>query len=118
MRWVIIIAIILGASSVMLGAAMRHIGTDANMDILQTALKYHQLYSIVLLALALYVINKRATWKINLAPILFTSGIVIFSGSLYLMAFLNLSFLGAATPIGGTLLIAGWLALLPLAKEA
>ena len=82
MRWVLVIASILGASSVLVGAAMRHIGTNANMDILQTALKYHQLYSVVLLALGLYMINKTASWKVRLAPILFTAGIIIFSGSL------------------------------------
>lgn len=111
MRWVLVIASILGALSVMIGATMRHISTNANMDILQTALKYHQLYSVVLLATGLYAINKTSSWKIRLAPILFTSGIIIFSGSLYLMAFLNLTFLGMATPIGGVLLIAGWASL-------
>lgn len=113
MRWVLVIASILGASSVLVGAAIRHIGTDANIDILQTALKYHQLYSVVLLSMGLHVINKTSSWKISLAPILFTAGIIIFSGSLYLMVFLNLTFLGAATPIGGVLLIIGWLALIP-----
>ena len=117
MRWVLVIASILGASSVLVGAEMRHIGTNANMDILQTALKYHQLYSVVLLALGLYMINKTASWKVRLAPILFTAGIIIFSGSLYLMAFLNLTFLGAATPLGGVFLVLGWVTLILLVSK-
>ena len=42
---------------------------------------------------------------------LFLSGILIFSGTLYLMALTNERWLGAMTPIGGTALLAGWLAL-------
>ena len=42
---------------------------------------------------------------------LFIFGILIFSGTLYLMALTNMRWLGAITPIGGTALLAGWLAL-------
>ena len=42
---------------------------------------------------------------------LFLAGALIFSGSLYLMAFGGPRFLGAVTPIGGVLLLAGWLTL-------
>lgn len=42
---------------------------------------------------------------------LFLFGILVFSGTLYLMALTNIRWLGAITPIGGTALLAGWLAL-------
>ena len=40
---------------------------------------------------------------------IWSAGIVIFSGSLYLLAVTNLRWLGAITPIGGTLFLIGWL---------
>jgi uncharacterized membrane protein YgdD (TMEM256/DUF423 family) len=43
---------------------------------------------------------------------IWTAGITIFSGSLYLLAVTNVRWLGAITPFGGLLLLAGWLLLL------
>jgi uncharacterized membrane protein YgdD (TMEM256/DUF423 family) len=48
----------------------------------------------------------------RLAAGFFTAGIVIFSGTLYLLAITGLTWLGAITPIGGLLLMAGWAALI------
>jgi uncharacterized membrane protein YgdD (TMEM256/DUF423 family) len=47
----------------------------------------------------------------RLAFQLFTAGIIIFSGSLYLLAVTNVKWLGAITPIGGLCLLGGWLTL-------
>jgi uncharacterized membrane protein YgdD (TMEM256/DUF423 family) len=47
---------------------------------------------------------------------LFTAGIVLFSGSLYLLALTSWRWLGPLTPLGGVAFIAGWLALLFLAR--
>ena len=44
-----------------------------------------------------------------LSAFLLAAGIVIFSGSLYLLAVTNIRWLGAITPIGGLLFLAGWL---------
>ncbi|MCH7522068.1 MAG: DUF423 domain-containing protein, partial [Candidatus Marinimicrobia bacterium] len=48
---------------------------------------------------------------LTLTPWLFTAGIVIFSGSLYLLVITGKRWLGAVTPIGGVLFLAGWLLL-------
>ncbi len=48
----------------------------------------------------------------------FLSGIIIFSGSLYLLALTNTSWLGAITPIGGALFLAGWATLAFSKNEA
>ena len=53
----------------------------------------------------------RASVVARLPFTLFSIGIVIFSGSLYLLAVTNVKWLGAITPIGGLCLLAGWLAL-------
>jgi uncharacterized membrane protein YgdD (TMEM256/DUF423 family) len=56
-------------------------------------------------------------WLIVLAGWLFTAGIVLFSGSLYLLAFTGVAILGAITPIGGVAFLLGW-ACLALAAAA
>jgi uncharacterized membrane protein YgdD (TMEM256/DUF423 family) len=61
-------------------------------------------------AVVLLVLATRNTVT-RLPFLLFTAGIVIFSGSLYLLAVTNVKWLGAITPIGGVCLIAGWLTL-------
>jgi uncharacterized membrane protein YgdD (TMEM256/DUF423 family) len=71
----------------------------------ETAAHYHLVHAVVLLVLA----TRSAVAKLPF--LLFTAGIVIFSGSLYLLAVTNVKWLGAITPIGGVCLIAGWLAL-------
>ncbi len=68
-----------------------------------TAVLYHLIHAPVLLWLA-----GRA--KISTTPILlFGSGILLFSGSLYALALTNIHGLGVITPFGGLLLMAGWL---------
>jgi uncharacterized membrane protein YgdD (TMEM256/DUF423 family) len=59
----------------------------------------------VLLVLALRPMVAR--WSF----VLFATGILIFSGSLYVLAVTNIKVLGAVTPIGGVCLLGGWLAL-------
>jgi uncharacterized membrane protein YgdD (TMEM256/DUF423 family) len=71
----------------------------------QTAAHYHLVHAVVLLVLALRPTVTRLSFC------LFGAGIVIFSGSLYLLAVTNIRWLGAITPIGGACLIAGWLTL-------
>jgi uncharacterized membrane protein YgdD (TMEM256/DUF423 family) len=71
----------------------------------ETAAHYHLVHAVVLLALALRPTVPRLPF------LLFTAGIVIFSGSLYLLAATSALWLGAITPIGGICLLAGWLVL-------
>ena len=79
-----------------------------------TASQYHLLHSVVLLALALYALDAQAS--IRLQGSLFTAGVVLFSGSIYLLVLTEQRWLGPVTPIGGLLLIAGWGSLLFLAR--
>jgi uncharacterized membrane protein YgdD (TMEM256/DUF423 family) len=71
----------------------------------ETAVLYHLTHSAVLLLVSAREPFPRWAWR------LFAGGILIFSGSLYLLALTNLRWLGAITPIGGLCLLAGWLAL-------
>lgn len=80
-------------------------------EIWETAVLYHLVHAIMLVVLAYRAPFPRGAWACFLA------GIVIFSGSLYLLAGFNLRWLGAVTPIGGVGFLAGWIWLM-LCKTA
>lgn len=71
-------------------------------DVWNKAVLYHFIHAIALLLLALVGAANRGVWW------LLFSGIILFSGSLYLMALTNLRWLGAITPLGGLCFLAGW----------
>ncbi len=84
--------------------------TPRDLEIFEVAVRY-QLYH----ALAILVTGLTLWWRgldvsrlLTLAPWLFAAGIVIFSGSLYLLVITGKRWLGAVTPIGGVLFLAGW----------
>ncbi len=63
------------------------------LDVWNKAVLYHFIHAIALLVLALYGTVNRGAWWLLLA------GILLFSGSLYVMALTNLRWLGAITPL-------------------
>ena len=83
---------------------------NGTVEIWEKAVFYHFIHTVVLLVLAQkQPVAKWAFW-------LFFVGIIIFSGSLYLLAVSNARWLGAVTPIGGVSLLAGWAAVAWKAK--
>ncbi len=115
----ILIAAASGALAVAAGAFGAHgLRAQATVEQLQswtTASQYHLLHSVVLLALALYAAQSGR--DVQWPAILFTVGILLFSGSIYLLVLTPLKWLGPVTPIGGFFLIAGWVSLLLLARS-
>lgn len=75
-------------------------------EVWKTAVLYHFVHAVALLVLATLPGAGRLTAG------LFIAGIVLFSGSLYLLALTNLKWLGPITPLGGICFLAGWLCLL------
>ena len=72
------------------------------VDVWNKAVFYQFIHAIALLVLALCgSINRSAYW-------LLIGGIVLFSGSLYMLALTNLRWLGPVTPVGGLCFLAGW----------
>lgn len=105
-------AAILGALAVAFGAFGAHglkgrVSPD-DLTIFETAVRYHAWHALALLGCACLPTGLK---RIGLAVALLLAGTVVFSGSLYLLVLLDVRWLGAITPIGGTLLIAGWTAL-------
>ncbi len=103
--------------AVMIGAFAAH-GLKAVLDayslgLFETAARYQMYHAIALLIVAVISIVPRfSTRWLKLAAIAFILGIVLFSGSLYLLALSNIRWLGAITPLGGIAFISGWLALI------
>ena len=112
-RTLLTIAGTLGFSAVLLGAFGAHGLRDKvappMLEIYRTGVLYHLVHAVVVLAVAFAADRLR---RPRLVAGLFTAGIAIFSGTLYLLAITGVMRLGAVTPIGGLLLMAGWVALI------
>jgi uncharacterized membrane protein YgdD (TMEM256/DUF423 family) len=114
------IAAYLGALSVILGAfgahALRNLVPPKALEVFETGVRY-QFYHVFALALAgiLYHFypNKLIYWSGNC----FIGGIILFSGSLYLLTYASATestafrWVGPITPLGGLLFITGWILL-------
>lgn len=82
--------------------------TPDRFDVYQTAVKYHFYHTLGLLiigTISFHINNKWMKWS----GYSLIAGILIFSGSLYLLTLLDIGWLGAITPIGGFVFILGWL---------
>ncbi|MEQ8627151.1 DUF423 domain-containing protein [Ekhidna sp.] len=118
----LIISSISGMLSVALGAFGAHalkdkLQSDGTLDTYQTAVQYQFYHTLALLAITLLMTKYESQW-LNYAGYSMTFGILIFSGSLYVLCFTGMKWMGAITPIGGLLFIAGWLFLLLTALKS
>ena len=100
----------LGFLGVALGAfgahALRSRLSPDMLAVWQTAVLYHLLHAIALLALALYA--KASGKDIRWGAMGFALGIFFFSGSLYALALTGIRPLGAITPLGGAFFLGAW----------
>lgn len=114
----IVLAALSGALAVALGAWGAHglrarLGPEA-LASWQTAVQYHLLHSVALLALALHALRGGRGAAVPAA--LWIAGVLLFSGSIYALVLGGPRWLGPVTPVGGLALIAGWLAVLATAR--
>lgn len=102
------IAAVLGAFAVALGAFGAHgslhdqMLASAQLEHWTTATHYHLVHAAALLALAMGGCSR---WGYRLIA----AGMIVFSGSLYVLALTGTKWLGAITPFGGLFMIVGWL---------
>jgi uncharacterized membrane protein YgdD (TMEM256/DUF423 family) len=116
----LLIGAILGALSVILGAFAAHglkkIVPPDSVTAFETGVRYQFYHTFALLAVGL-LLDRFQAQSFVWAGYLFIGGIVLFSGSLYLLAILKttenvgLSKIGIITPIGGLFFVAGWIML-------
>lgn len=106
-RYALITAAVAGFLAIALGAFGAHalrglLSANETREIWNTAVLYHLVHSVALLWAA------TAENFLRSVILCWGAGIVIFSGSLYALALTKIGILGAITPIGGLLLMAGW----------
>lgn len=91
--------------------ALKEILDEYSRGIWETAVQYQMFHATGLLIIGLLMSSKLLgeVKQLNLAGIFFNLGIVFFSGSLYVLAISGIKVLGAITPIGGVLFLAGWI---------
>ena len=104
-----------GCLVVIMGAfgahALNELLDDYGKSIYNKAVLYHMFHSIAILILGL--INKiQPEIQLSMAGRSFVFGIILFSGSLYILAITGIKSLGMITPIGGILFIIGWVFLI------
>lgn len=107
-----LIASALGLLGVALGAfgahALKEILTmNGRIDTYELAVRYHFYHTFALFAVGI-MMGKFSGSGFKLSAFLFLIGIMLFSGSLYVLCLFNISMIAAITPLGGVFLIAGW----------
>jgi len=93
---------------------LRAMVSPAQLAVWQTAVLYHLIHGLglfVIAALAAQLGGLSGSRPLRLAVWCLLLGVIVFSGSLYLLVLTNTPWLGAITPIGGAAFILGWLLL-------
>ena len=112
----ILIVSLLGCLSVAFGAlgahALKEILNSSELQSYLTAVRYQMIHTLYMLAL----ISLKDKMRVQTPFYLALAGIILFSGSIYLLVLdeymdMNLAFLGPVTPLGGLVLITSWLTL-------
>lgn len=107
------IAGILGGLAVAIGAFGAHglaaiLESTGRTETFETAVKYHFYHALAILVIGVWQRFEPNIKNLNTAVWMFFIGILIFSGSLYVLSLTGIAWLGAITPIGGVAFILGW----------
>ncbi len=110
-KTILVTAAILLALGVMIGAFGAHgLKSRVTPDLLQvykTGVEYHFYHALGLLLIGVLSFSMPSSY-LNMAALFLFAGILIFSGSLYLLAITEIKWIGAVTPLGGLSFIVGW----------
>lgn len=117
---ILLAGIVMAGLAVILGAfgahGLKKIVTPEQLDVFKTGVQYQFYHAIGMIIVGLiaqhleHILIKRAAW-------MFFAGIIVFSGSLYIMTLFyalnteGVRWIGAITPVGGVLFITGWVML-------
>jgi uncharacterized membrane protein YgdD (TMEM256/DUF423 family) len=112
LRQTLLIASFSGFLAVALGAfgahALKQVLLENNRtDTFELAVRYHFYHTLALLAIALLMDRFGSKW-LSISAICILIGMLLFSGSLYLLALANNTSFAIITPIGGVFLLTGW----------
>jgi len=88
-------------------ALRERLGPDL-LNTFQTGVQYHMYHALALLGVGLLTLQFPNASLPRVAGYLFMAGILLFSGSLYVLALSGVRWLGAITPLGGVAFLAAW----------
>jgi len=113
-------ALVLGALfallAVMAGAfgahGLRGVVDARGLEVFQTAVTYQIYHSLALILVAILPVAGLSRRLLGIAAGFFVAGILLFSGSLYLLVLTDLRWIGPVTPVGGIGFMVGWILVL------
>jgi len=111
-HFVLAFAALNGFLAVTLGAFAAH-GLRSRLspellDTFQTGVQYHMYHALALFGVGLLMLHFPAQTLLRYSAVAFVLGMLLFSGSLYVLSLSGIRWLGAITPLGGAGFLAGW----------
>jgi uncharacterized membrane protein YgdD (TMEM256/DUF423 family) len=114
--WILVAGALFALTAVMTGAfgahGLRGVVSARGLEVFQTAVTYQMYHALALVLVAalcgLELGGARGRKLLTVAAGFFIAGIVLFSGSLYLLVLTSMSWLGPITPLGGLCFMVGW----------
>ncbi len=114
-RFFLIFVGLSGAVMVALGAYGAHelkgVIDSSLLGTFQKGVRYQSTHTLALFGAAIFLVHYPQSQWMKIAAVAFCLGIILFSGSLYIMVFLGIKSVKILTPIGGVAFIVGWLSL-------
>ncbi|WP_138496296.1 DUF423 domain-containing protein [Paenibacillus pinistramenti] len=112
-RKYVAIGAICGLLSVAIGAfgahALKSVLDDDARSVYETGVQYQMYHSLALLLVGILSHLWGESGRLRWAARLFLAGIILFSGSLYVLSITGVSVLGAITPLGGAAFLSAWI---------
>ncbi|BEH16119.1 hypothetical protein J122_245 [Marinobacter excellens LAMA 842] len=120
-RWALVMGAVGGLLAVMAGAfgahGLRQVVSERGLEVFQTAVSYQMYHALILVAASMMPALGLSRRLLGIACGFWLAGIVLFSGSLYLLVLSGHHWLGPVTPIGGVCFMIGWALLVAAALK-
>lgn len=121
LRWALAVGALAGLLAVMAGAfgahGLRSVVSERSLDVFQTAVNYQMYHALALSAASLMPALGLSGRLLGAACGFWLAGILLFSGSLYLLVLSGTHWLGLVTPVGGVCFMIGWALLITAALK-
>ncbi len=112
---ILIVGSVFGGLAVVLGAfaahGLKNVLSAPMLAVFETGVRYLSVHAVVLLLCGLFTLHFPNNTALMFAALFFVLGVLLFSGSLFVLAFDGPRWVGPITPVGGLCLILGWLTL-------